>query len=968
MTNQLNIIQHNVQNYATNKKLLHDIWADNSPDVILLNSTGLMHDDVIQFPNYSTIQTPQQIHSGSAILVKNSLRHRQIHTTGNEQLLAVNIFTSEGIITLSTFYRVFDNNKEHHLIPHHAFNKLFQRKNPVFFLGDLNLNLTEQGYKRDNSEGKIFKKLCQEKNSNIHHVGPTFNTYFSYGGKKKGRPDIIFTNSPGQELNQYIEQGPMCGSDHTSILFAISSKPIILPAEERFTYNKANWKKFQHTLNSYGLPNVQKLDKEQLDIEIQNTFDFAFHTATSSIPKSKTKTIINVPPKSINTEKIEICLSNIEYEIVNHKKTDCDLLESLKATKRELNLRLRETRDQDYVNYYQNLAKELDTSYGKPEFWDTVNKLKGNVTQNNTCIELNNERIEEPQAVVNGFRTTWKPIFASNPIPQDITREEVREMKKVESWCTSEEGKVTYRPHSLTDINRLTTPTSEQMRQNPTTYELNAPIVLDDLKFFIRKLKNKKASGESGISNRMIKKMPDNFLQHLTNIFNAALSMGYFPKKFKRALTIMIPKKQKSKLNPINYRPISLLEPIAKLFESIINRRIKWYLEDTNLLHDCQFGFRPNRSTHTSLHVMTNFITNARKRGLSVYMLSKDVEKAFDKVYLPALIYKIHHHYGLPPLICKTLTSFLCERSITIKVNGHTAEPFTPKAGVPQGSVLGPLLYLMYINDVHTCTEDNALNMYFADDNVILVAGKPDGTDRGTRKFREIIQKVTNFERINRIKVNPTKSVSMVFDGGTSNPGTLRISLNPIRHPDSEDIIPHQSKHTILGITFDSKLNFKKHVKTLKGTINSTIRKLGPYKHAGIKPKTFLYKSILQSKILYSNIVYPYLDKKTIIELQKCQNAGIYKFIYNQIEFKDKPNAMNSHVQLKLKSISQICYEAQRKFYKTLSTSLPFWYKKIKKWSTARPYMAGNADHRPAPIEFARASRPTFYYSDKHII
>ncbi|CAL4114164.1 unnamed protein product, partial [Meganyctiphanes norvegica] len=215
------------------------------------------------------------------------------------------------------------------------------------------------------------------------------------------------------------------------------------------------------------------------------------------------------------------------------------------------------------------------------------------------------------------------------------------------------------------------------------------------------------------------------------------------------------------------------------------------------------------------------------------------VEKAFDKVHHPALIYKIFTKFQLPELLCKTLVNFLQDRQIKIKHNGKFSRPFTPESGVPQGSVIGPMLYIMSINDapkpstsneynnnLRRNTDGNSqvdyyseeLNIYFADDNVIMVAGyreigpqipgTKDDTQFGCKKFRDLIQKSTYWEEGNRIKTNATKSKCMAFSPTEPKKNERWLSLYPDRNDPNDDRITYTNNHVILGITFDSKLTF----------------------------------------------------------------------------------------------------------------------------------------------------------------
>ena len=219
---------------------------------------------------------------------------------------------------------------------------------------------------------------------------------------------------------------------------------------------------------------------------------------------------------------------------------------------------------------------------------------------------------------------------------------------------------------------------------------------------------------------------------------------------------------------------------------------------------------------------MIEFITQSQKRGLSVFLLSKDIEKAFDKVHHPSLIHKIFTQFDLPPLFCKSLANFLINRTIKIKVNGLCSDPFTPESGVPQGSILGPLLYLMFINDApkpdKVCFKNKYIyksefNSYFADDNIIMTAGIEDGTRArtpspkdvlfGNKRFRELVQQASNWEDAHRIKTNASKSVIMMFSGKKpkAKKGNYYLTLHPRNKSQPQNRVAFKTKQNILSCT-----------------------------------------------------------------------------------------------------------------------------------------------------------------------
>ena len=208
----------------------------------------------------------------------------------------------------------------------------------------------------------------------------------------------------------------------------------------------------------------------------------------------------------------------------------------------------------------------------------------------------------------------------------------------------------------------------------------------------------------------------------LSVLINKSVEHGIFPTKLKLAKVIPI-HKANDESDPSNYRPMSLLSVFNRIFEKIMFIRLKSFLEKFSLLYDSQYGFREKRSTEHAILEITNQIQTNMDRKLYTCRIFIDLQKAFDTVDHSILLKKLEH-YGIRGIVNDWFTSYLASRKqITEFGPSNISKKATVLSGVPQGSVLGPLLFLVYINDI--CNSCNRMKFYlFADDTNLLYADK----------------------------------------------------------------------------------------------------------------------------------------------------------------------------------------------------------------------------------------------------
>ncbi|GFT93850.1 RNA-directed DNA polymerase from mobile element jockey [Trichonephila clavipes] len=233
----------------------------------------------------------------------------------------------------------------------------------------------------------------------------------------------------------------------------------------------------------------------------------------------------------------------------------------------------------------------------------------------------------------------------------------------------------------------------------------------------ISKLNTRKAPGHDQIKNIALKSLPMNAITHLTKIFNKCLLLQHFPQIWKHCTISLLPKKNKDPKFPLNYRPISLISCVAKLFEKILLSRIQAFSDSNHIIPDFQHGFRKKTSTCHQLLRTTNLIIDGFNTHRTTGGIFLDVEKAFDRVWHNGLIFKLIQ-INLPPYLIKIIYEYLNNRTFQVKINSIHSRIGSIQAGTPQGSILSPLLYSLYTYDFPTSpTVEVCL---FADDAAIL--------------------------------------------------------------------------------------------------------------------------------------------------------------------------------------------------------------------------------------------------------
>ena len=338
----------------------------------------------------------------------------------------------------------------------------------------------------------------------------------------------------------------------------------------------------------------------------------------------------------------------------------------------------------------------------------------------------------------------------------------------------------------------------------------------------IQNFKPKVSTGDDGISMQLLKHISSECSEPLSLLINMSFKNGVFPEAMKLAKVVPIFKAKNMQMFT-NYRPISLLSSISKIFEKVMHQRLYSFIQQHDILYDGQFGFRPK---HSTIDAITKFVSDVLeavdniKCCVSVYL---DLSKAFDTINHSILLRKLEH-YGVRGKAHEWFKSYLSQRNQYVYYKNHKSESNAVPVGIPQGSVLGPLLFIIYCNDMPKLLK-YCSSVIFADDTTIYHIGT-----NQTEVYQDMnsdLETLSDWFKANKLSVNASKTKYMVFKCKKS---AEAQTTQPDLYIDNE-VLEKVPVTKFLGVYIDENLDWIEHIDFVKKKISGGIYALNSSKN-----------------------------------------------------------------------------------------------------------------------------------------
>lgn len=803
LRNKLNLLEIFAHQQNLHVLCITEHWADETE----LKSLSIPHYTLV-----SAFCRVNSQHGGVAIYTRNDIKDalkpksvKYINSFASEtniELCAASLCYKQFKINVIAIYRppignfdMFFNNLSHTL-------QLVSKQNPIVILcGDLNIDSLKESAEKD-----ILQDIFDCFNLTTTLNEPTRIVTNINNKTSRTGIDYIATNLPEDRYLAYVSNP--CIADHAAQIICCKDLKITKEKDNTFYYvrhfSDENVEKFTHMLEKTAWDSIyiENIDEafnhftELFLICLENSCPLVAHCNKIS-NKVRCKNWLN---SDLIREGQE--LKNL-YWLAN-QLNDLNLTNLYKEKKKQHNNNIKKTKR----NYFSQRVNKATNS--SKEIWSLVNEQLGRkVEGNKITININNTPTTNPQIIANHFGN-----YFSN-----VASEKVSEHFKdnISTECTS-------------------CPYVEQtLFLKPTTPEE----IIDTIK----NLKDKSATGVDGISTKALKYACEKIAEPLAHLINECFKQGHFPSIFKIASVLPIFKKG-DELDSGNYRPISILCVLSKVLERLIFNRISSFLIKYKIITTNQHGFQQSKSVETATFQLLQFVYDEVDKKNHVVGLFFDLSKAFDTLNVDFVVYKLQR-LGIRGLALNLIKSFLTDRKLHVKIYGTISENYEVDQGVPQGSVLGPLLFLLFVNDLPAIMLEGLVVM-FADDTSMLLAARDPVELRD--KIKRILQSYQDWCHSNTLILNIDKTQCVYFSQRRS-PSEGLIEVIPTEN--------FSATVKFLGTMIDNGLCWEEQIKYVCKKINYAYFALRQLKSIfDTKSLLNVYYALAYSHLSYSIVAW----------------------------------------------------------------------------------------------------------------
>ena len=630
--------------------------------------------------------------------------------------------------------------------------------------------------------------------------------------------DLVITNNPDLFTTPTV-LSPLGNSDHLTVHFSLPLRTSNAsgPTRRLWSLNNGNIHAFLRDLSDQPWPVRGSYDT--LDKQWNDWLTLFLSSARRHIPSKVIRKVQRKPPWLSDYLLAECKLKKQLFNLCKSCPTEKNR-ERFRCQRNKVTALLRRAKK----CFSTNLEKELHSKNSK-SFWNFIRSCRG--------------RSSPP---IPSLETPEGTLATTDAEKADILNSFFIKQSDLPNRSDATESALSYSTASPAKLTSIT-------------------VLPEDVLNILLQLNVKKAPGPDGIPNSLLKVSAPAISVSLAALFNNSLSSGQLPSAWKSGIVKPIHKRGSRNL-PDHYRPITLLSNVSKVLEKIVNRHLYDHLISNKLLSSFQSGFRKGDSPSYQLFRLTHDLMSAIDDGKSAEGIFFDVRKAFDSVWHKCLLDKLALA-GVSDCVYSWLRDYLTTRQQRVQVGYQFSQSLSPLAGVPQGSVLGPTLFLLYIDSV-TSASPSPTNCFADDTSTIVVSSSPALVEEQLQAAADAIHL---WASAHKLSIHPEKTVCMFFHHSRRPSYPLRLLLNG-------HSISQVRTHKHLGITFTSNLSWTEHIDSLiskSSTMIAILRHLRSNYHFSAAGLVRVYVSFVRPVLEYGSLAWCGLSASSSRRLESIQ-------------------------------------------------------------------------------------------------